>query len=123
LASVRDFIKSVGTVLPEIPKPEKKPTLNERFVWTAIALVAYLVMATTPLYGYGGPGSSNAGNRAIQEPTVDWTFTFWKDPQYGALQLVNQVSYLTRAPWFVAPGQPKNARSTMVWVDVRYVLP
>jgi hypothetical protein len=73
--------------------------------------------------GYGGPGSSNAANRAIQEPTLDWTFTFWKNPQYGALQLVNQVSYLTRAPWFVAVGQPKNARSTMVWVDVRYVLP
>jgi preprotein translocase SecY subunit len=53
---MRDFIKSVGTVLPEIPKPERKPTLNERFVWTAIALVAYLVMATTPLYGFGGPG-------------------------------------------------------------------
>jgi preprotein translocase SecY subunit len=53
---MRDFIKSIGTVLPEIPKPEKKPTLNERFVWTAIALVAYLVMATTPLYGFGGPG-------------------------------------------------------------------
>ena len=56
MASLRDFIKSVGTVLPEIPKPERKPTLNERFVWTAIALVAYLVMATTPLYGFGGPG-------------------------------------------------------------------
>ncbi len=54
---MRDFVKSVGTVLPEIPKPEKKPTLNERFIWTALALVAYLVMATTPLYGFGGPGS------------------------------------------------------------------
>jgi len=53
---MRDFIKSIGTVLPEIPKPEKKPTLNERFVWTGIALIAYLVMATTPLYGFGGPG-------------------------------------------------------------------
>lgn len=73
--------------------------------------------------GFGGPGSSNAANRAIQEPTVDWTFTFWKDQQYGALQLVNQVSYLTRAPWVVPLGQPRNARSTMVWVDVRYVLP
>ena len=51
---MREFIKNVGTVLPEIPKPEKKPTLNERFVWTGIALVAYLVMATTPLYGFSG---------------------------------------------------------------------
>jgi len=57
LASMRDFIKSVGTVLPEIPKPEKKPTLNERFIWTGFALIAYLVMATTPLFGFGGPGS------------------------------------------------------------------
>ncbi|MGD0477005.1 MAG: preprotein translocase subunit SecY [Nitrososphaerales archaeon] len=54
---MRDFMKSVGTVLPEIPKPEKKPTLNERFIWTALALIAYLVMATTPLYGFGGSGS------------------------------------------------------------------
>jgi len=56
LASMRDFIKSVGTVLPEIPKPERKPSLNERFIWTGLALVAYLVMATTPLFGFGGPG-------------------------------------------------------------------
>ena len=56
---MRDFIKSIGTVLPEIPKPEKKPTLNERFVWTAIALVAYLVMATTPLYGFSGHTSND----------------------------------------------------------------
>ncbi len=54
MASAREFIKSVGTILPEIPKPEKKATLNERFVWTGIALVAYLVMATTPLYGFSG---------------------------------------------------------------------
>ena len=59
MASLREFIKSVGTVLPEIPKPEKKPTLNERFVWTAIALIAYLVMATTPLYGFTGVGQND----------------------------------------------------------------
>src|SRR5215467_4292733 len=57
MASMREFIKSVGTVLPEIPKPEKKPTLNERFVWTGFALIAYLVMATTPLYSFGGLNS------------------------------------------------------------------
>ena len=73
--------------------------------------------------GFGGPGSSNAANRSIQEPTVDWIITFWKNPQYGSLQWVNQVSYLTRSPWFVASGQPKNARSTMVWCDIRYNLP
>ncbi len=56
---MREFIKSVGTVLPEIPKPEKKPTLNERFLWTGFALIAYLVMATTPLYSFGGLGSQS----------------------------------------------------------------
>ena len=50
-------------------------------------------------------------------------YTFWKNPHYGALQINNQVSYLTRAPWFVPAGQPKNARSTMVWSNLRYVLP
>ena len=57
--ALRDFIKSIGTVLPEIPKPERKPSLNERFVWTGIALVAYLVMATTPLYGFTGVGQND----------------------------------------------------------------
>jgi hypothetical protein len=73
--------------------------------------------------GYGGPGSSNAANRSIQEPTVDWVTTFWKSPQYGALQLMTQVSYLTRSPWVVPTGTPKNARSTMAWANIRYVLP
>ena len=57
MASMRNFIKSVATVLPEIPKPERKPGLNERFIWTGFALVAYLVMAVTPLYGFGGTGT------------------------------------------------------------------
>lgn len=56
---MRDFIKSIGTVLPEIPKPEKKPSLNERFIWTGIALIAYLVMATTPLFGLSGTAAAN----------------------------------------------------------------
>ncbi len=59
MASVREFIKSVGTVLPEIPKPERKPSLNERFIWTGMALIAYLVMATTPLYGFTGVGQND----------------------------------------------------------------
>jgi protein transport protein SEC61 subunit alpha len=59
LASLRDFVKSVATVLPQIPKPEKKPSLNERLLWTGLALIAYLVMATTPLYGFGGPNNQS----------------------------------------------------------------
>lgn len=73
--------------------------------------------------GFGGPNSANNNNRAIQEGTIGWIQTFWKNPQYGALQLITQASYLTRAPWFVAAGAPKNAHLAMGWVDLRYVLP
>jgi uncharacterized coiled-coil protein SlyX len=73
--------------------------------------------------GFGGPNSPNSANRAVQEGTIDWTQTFWKNPQYGALLLVTQASYVTRAPWFVAAGAPKNAHLTMGYVSLRYVLP
>jgi hypothetical protein len=73
--------------------------------------------------GFGGPNSPNSANRAIQEGTIDWTQTFWKNPQYGAVLMVTQASYLTRSPWFVAPGAPKNAHLGMGYLSIRYVLP
>ena len=72
--------------------------------------------------GFGGPTSAN-NNRAIQEPSVGWSQTFWKNPQYGALQFITQVAYLSRNPWAFAPGAPKNAHLTMVWLDMRYLIP
>jgi hypothetical protein len=76
-----------------------------------------------PIIGFGGLNSPNSANRAIQEATFDWTQTFWRNPQYGAVLLVTQFSYLTRAPWFVALGAPKNAHLGMSFVSLRYVLP
>jgi hypothetical protein len=79
-----------------------------------------------PCIGYGGTNSPNTNNRAIQEGTFDWTQTFWKSPQYGAVLLVTQTSYVTRAPWFVATTptlQPKNAHLMMGYVSLKYVLP
>jgi hypothetical protein len=73
--------------------------------------------------GFGFPNSSNPANRAIQEGTIGFIPTIWKSPNYGALQIITQYSYLTRAPWFVATGAPKNAHTSIVYVDVRYVLP
>jgi hypothetical protein len=75
------------------------------------------------IIGFGGPGSPNTNNRAIQQVTFDWLQTFWKHPRYGALQTYVQYSYLTRAPWFVAPENPKNAHLNMVYAGFRYVLP
>jgi hypothetical protein len=75
------------------------------------------------IIGYGGPRSPNTNNRAIQEVTFDWLQTFWKSDVHGALQSYVQYSYLTRAPWFLEPGAPKNAHLSMVYAGVRYVLP
>ena len=73
--------------------------------------------------GFGGPNSPNNANRSIQQGTIDWTQTFWKNPQYGAVLLVTQASYVTRSPWFVALGAPKNAHLGMGYLSIRYVLP
>jgi protein transport protein SEC61 subunit alpha len=45
------IIKAVSAYVPQVPKPKKKISLTEKFVWTGIALVAYLIMAQIPLYG------------------------------------------------------------------------
>jgi len=80
---------------------------------------------TTPgtIIGYGGPGSPGTNNRAIQQVTFDWLQTFWKSDMHGALQYYTQYSYLTRDPWYVGPGDPKNAHLSMVYAGIRYVLP
>jgi hypothetical protein len=75
------------------------------------------------IIGYGGPGSPNTNNRTLQEITFDWIQTFWKSPKLGALQYYTQYSYVTRAPWFVAPDAPRDAHLSMVYAGVRFVLP
>jgi hypothetical protein len=80
---------------------------------------------TKPNIGFGGIGEAGASgmNKSIQEATFDWTQTFWRNPQYGAVIMVTQTSYVTRAPWFVALGAPKNAHLMMGYLSIRYVLP
>ena len=77
----------------------------------------------TTRIGYGFPGSPNSQNRAIQEVTFGTNTTFWRDPKYGALNLMFQYSYLQRNPWFVATGAPKLAHFQMGFVNLRYTLP
>ncbi len=48
---VRRFIKTASVYIPQVPKPKRKISLTEKFVWTGIALLAYLVMGQIPLYG------------------------------------------------------------------------
>jgi preprotein translocase SecY subunit len=51
MGAVKNFVKSAATILPEIRKPVRKPSLNEKLMWTGIALIVYFVMAVTPLTG------------------------------------------------------------------------
>jgi hypothetical protein len=75
------------------------------------------------LYGYGFSGSANSQNRSVQEATIGFINTFWKDAKYGALSLMGQYSYFTRNPWYVASGAPKCTHMNEVWVNLRYALP
>jgi hypothetical protein len=82
--------------------------------------------SSRPFYvGFGYPGAlaSPNANKSIQEPTIGYVQTLWRNPRWGALQMITQYSYVTRAPWVVATNAPKNAHLSMVYVDVRYVLP
>lgn len=80
-------------------------------------------------YGFGPStitgctGPSSGMNRTIQEGSVGFSNNFWKDAKYGALTLIGQYSYVSRDPWYVAPGQPNNANINMIFLDLRYTLP
>jgi preprotein translocase SecY subunit len=65
LVSLRNIVKSIATVLPEIPKPVKKPTLSEKFIWTGGALIIYMVMGITPLFHFGNQQDQFAFLRVI----------------------------------------------------------
>jgi len=73
--------------------------------------------------GYGFTGSSNGHNRAIQEVTFGFNQTLWKNPRYGAFNVMGQYEYLFRNPWYVAPGSPKAAHDNTIYVNLRYSLP
>src|SRR5919202_2039436 len=47
----RRVIKTTSRYIPQVEKPKKKISLTEKFVWSGIALFAYLIMGQIPLYG------------------------------------------------------------------------
>jgi hypothetical protein len=73
--------------------------------------------------GYGYIGGPSSQNRTVQEGTLGFNQTMWKDARYGALNLMGQYSYLTRSPWSVASGLPRDALLNMVFLNLRYTLP
>jgi hypothetical protein len=73
--------------------------------------------------GYGYTGSANSQNKAIQEATLGFNQTIWKDAKFGAVNIMGQYSYLTRDPWYVAIGAPKNTHQNQIYFNLRYTLP
>src|SRR5450756_1910278 len=60
------LFKSIGRVLPEIKKPERKVSFNEKIFWTALVLVVFLVMTEIPLFGIEQQASDQFGQlRAV----------------------------------------------------------
>lgn len=78
---------------------------------------------TPALVGYGFSGASNGQNKSIQEITAGFNQTFWKDPRYGALNLMAQYAYFTRAPWYIGPSLPNHAYMNEFFLNLRYTLP
>jgi hypothetical protein len=77
----------------------------------------------TTRIGYGFPGSANSQNRAIQELSFGFNQTLWRNPRYGAINFMAQYEYLTRDPWSVAVGAPKNTHDNTIYTNIRYTLP
>ena len=80
-------------------------------------------------YGYGVAAigaNYSAGisqNRSIQEATIGFNQTIWRDPKYGALNFMGQFSHLVRNPWSVGAHNPTNASLELGFLNLRYTLP
>jgi hypothetical protein len=76
------------------------------------------------LIGYGVPyavASSSSQNRMVNEETIGFNQTLWKDGRYGALNFMGQYSYVSRKFW--ATLNPSDAHVNMVFLNLRYTLP
>ncbi|MEM2237012.1 MAG: preprotein translocase subunit SecY [Candidatus Caldarchaeum sp.] len=62
-SSVRTFFEKVSRILPEIKKPGRKVGLTEKLAWTALALVVYVWMGHTFLYGL--PSTPQGGQSPV----------------------------------------------------------
>jgi len=79
----------------------------------------------TSLIGYGYKGSANSQNRSINEITFGFNQTMWRDPRYGAINVMAQYEWLERAPWYYAAGVGggKQTHDNTIYFDIRYTLP
>jgi protein transport protein SEC61 subunit alpha len=54
-----DLFQPLARFTPDVASAERKVAFNEKMIWTAIVLIAYLVMAQVPLFGIGKGGAED----------------------------------------------------------------
>jgi len=52
---IRKIVFKAEPYLPQVPKPKKKIPLQVRLLWCGIALLIYMIMGQTPLFGASAP--------------------------------------------------------------------
>ena len=52
---IRKVVFRVEPYLPQVPKPKKKISLQTKLLWSGIALLIYMIMGQTPLFGATAP--------------------------------------------------------------------
>lgn len=45
------FFSPFVRIMPELKQPQREVTFKEKFIWTAVVLIVYLIMSNIPLYG------------------------------------------------------------------------
>jgi preprotein translocase subunit SecY/protein transport protein SEC61 subunit alpha len=50
----------ISRFIPEVRSPERRVRFTEKILWTAVALILYLVMSEVPLYGIGLGGGQDS---------------------------------------------------------------
>jgi hypothetical protein len=92
--------------------------------WGAIRILKNVAIDANgkSLIGYGYAGT-NSQNRLLQEGTFGFNQTMWKNPKYGAINVMGQYEWLSRSPFAAAVGAPVNAHDNTILFDIRYSLP
>ncbi len=52
---IRSVVKKAEPYLPQVPKPKRKLSLQTRLLWSSLALLIYMIMGQTPLFGATTP--------------------------------------------------------------------
>ena len=56
---ILEFLAEIAKYIPAVPRPKRKLDLYKRLLWTALVLIAYLLMANIPLPGVNVQTSPN----------------------------------------------------------------